>query len=201
VSGDHTKDFMACFGRTVAGLDFAAIDSLANELAHLRLRHGRLFVAGIGGSAANATHAACDLRNLAGIDAVSLTDNVAAFSAAANDHGWDESLSHVLRRSHPQTTDGLLVMSVGGGSLEPPVSIPLVRVLAVATELGMQTFALVGPRGGIAADVASLTIRVSVEEPGFTTAHTEAAHAAVWHCLATHPSLAEVQPLWERLGR
>lgn len=198
---DYTLDFMSQLADAITALDASVIDRFADDLADIRSREGRVFVAGLGGSAANASHAVCDLRNLAGIEAVSLTDNTAAFSAAANDHGWDESLAHVLRCLKPRPFDGLMVMSVGGGCVEPPVSVPLVRVLEAAKAMGMKTFAVVGPRGGVAAELADIAVRVPVAESHFVTVHTEVVQGAVWHCLVTHPRLATTAPMWERLSK
>jgi D-sedoheptulose 7-phosphate isomerase len=199
---DHySESFMQELASTVHSVTVPQVGRLVEALVELRRVGGRLFVAGLGGSAANASHAACDLRNLASIDALSLVDSPATFSAAANDHGWEESLAHILRRSHTRDSDALLLMSVGGGSLGPPISVPLIRLQEEAKNRGMRTFAIVGPRGGIVAERSDVVVRVPVEKGRFETVHTEIVQSVIWHCIATHPELSVTLPLWEGLGR
>ena len=71
-----------------AALDALTMERMVQELSHLRARKGRLFILGVGGSAANCSHAVNDFRKLAGIESYAPTDNVAELTARTNDEGW-----------------------------------------------------------------------------------------------------------------
>ena len=114
----------------IAQLDKDMIEKAANILANTRAHGGRLFILGVGGSAANASHAVNDFRKIAGIEAYTPTDNVAELTARTNDEGWAE-FSFWLRVSRLNSRDLILVFSVGGGNLEKNVSPNLVAALGV----------------------------------------------------------------------
>ena len=86
-------------GEVTARLDVDAIERLVTVLAALRERRGRLFVLGVGGSAANASHAVNDFRKLCGIEAYTPTDNVSELTARVNDDGWETVFVNWLRVS------------------------------------------------------------------------------------------------------
>jgi D-sedoheptulose 7-phosphate isomerase len=182
-----------------ARLNLAEIDRLAERLSEIRSGGGRVFVIGLGGSAANASHAACDLRGLAGLDACAPTDNVASFTAAANDHGWRDAFNYWLKVSRICDRDALLVLSVGGGSLDPPVSECLIAAIGVARAAGAFVCGVVGPDGGETMTLADLCIRVPVEDRALRTTHTEIFQSVIWHMLVTHPALNSAAPRWESL--
>src|SRR5262245_6030659 len=125
----HSEDFLAEASRILAAFDRDALERLADELAELRERGGRLFVLGVGGSAANASHAVNDFRKLCGIEAYAPTDNVSELTARINDEGWATSFAEWLKVSRLAAADLVLVFSVGGGSLENNVSPNLVQAL------------------------------------------------------------------------
>src|SRR3954464_6007201 len=112
--------------RIVAALDAAAIERVAALLADLRQAGGRLFFLGVGGSAANCSHAVNDFRKLAGIEAYTPVDNVSELTARTNDEGWDTVFEAWLRGSRLTARDMVFVLSVGGGSRERNVSANLV---------------------------------------------------------------------------
>src|SRR5215218_7434657 len=113
-------------------LDQGAIDRVVQELVALRARGGRLFILGVGGSAANASHAVNDFRKIVGIEAYAPTDNVSELTARTNDEGWATVFEAWLRVSRLAPEDVLLIFSVGGGSLEKNISANLVRALEYA---------------------------------------------------------------------
>jgi D-sedoheptulose 7-phosphate isomerase len=191
--------FLAEIGSVAATLDHAAVDRLAERLARVRDEAGRVFIVGLGGGAANAAHAACDLRGLAGIEAYAPTDSPASLTAAANDYGWINAFSRWLSASRLGARDALLVLSVGGGSIDPPVSENLVKAVSFARLAGAFVCGVVGPDGGETARLADLCIRVPVTDPTLRTTHTEIFQAVVWHMLAVHPRLNTTTPKWESL--
>src|SRR6476659_10804715 len=108
--------------RIIDALDIGVIDRMAEALAALRERGGRLFFLGVGGSAGNCSHAVNDFRKLAGIEAYAPTDNVSELTARTNDEGWETVFSEWLKGSKINSKDALLIFSVGGGNAEKNVS-------------------------------------------------------------------------------
>ena len=183
--------------RVVARLDAAAIEKMATLLADLRARDGRLFFVGVGGSAANCSHAVNDFRKIAGIEAYTPVDNVSELTARTNDEGWEHTFSAWLEGSRLQARDMLFVFSVGGGSLEPTISPNLVRALQYARQVGAQVVGIVGRDGGYTAEVADACVIVPTVNPDNVTPHSEAFQAVVWHLLVSHPALKAAQTKWE----
>lgn len=183
--------------RALGELDVGPIESLVAALAQLRERHGRLFVVGLGGSAAHASHAAADLRMLCGVQAFCPTDNIAEFTARMNDDGSEETIAGWLIGSCMGAGDGLLVLSVGGGDEQKGISTAIVRAIAVSEEMGAYRWCIVGRDGGLAATKCEIVIRIPVVSWERVTAHTESVCASVWHLAATHPALALRRPKWE----
>ncbi|MBE3133191.1 MAG: SIS domain-containing protein [Acidobacteria bacterium] len=183
--------------RVVAGLDATAIERIVELLVNLRAREGRLFFLGVGGSAANCSHAVNDFRKIAGIEAYTPVDNVSELTARTNDEGWESVFVNWLKGSRLTRRDMLFVFSVGGGSLEKNVSPNLVLALQFARQVGAQVVGVVGRDGGYTAQVADACVIVPTVNPENVTPHTEAFQAVVWHLLVSHPSLKAAQTKWE----
>jgi D-sedoheptulose 7-phosphate isomerase len=183
--------------RIVAALDTAAIERMAALLADLRARGGRLFFLGVGGSAANCSHAVNDFRKIAGIEAYTPVDNVSELTARTNDEGWESVFVTWLQGSRLQPKDMLFILSVGGGSLEKNVSPNLVRALQYARQLGTPIVGIVGRDGGYTAQVADACVIVPTVNAETITPHAEAFQAVVWHLLVSHPSVKAAQTKWE----
>src|ERR1700722_6668522 len=116
-------------------LDQSSVEKTAELLADLRRRGGRLFVLGVGGGAGHASHAVCDLRKIAQIEAYTPSDNVSELTARVNDEGWETCYANWLRGSRLNGNDMVLVISVGGGDAKKNVSPNLVRALEYAQEM------------------------------------------------------------------
>src|SRR5476649_3101720 len=125
----HARDFLGEIQKICATVDVDIVENLAEELAALRERGGRLFLIGVGGSAGNCSHAVNDFRKLCGIESYAPTDNVSELTARTNDEGWETVFSEWLITSRADKDDALFVMSVGGGNLEKNVSVNIVRAL------------------------------------------------------------------------
>src|SRR5213592_2465095 len=178
-------------------LDTASIERMVEILAALRERGGRLFLLGVGGSAANASHAVNDFRKLAGIEAYAPTDNVSELTARTNDDGWPSVFAEWLKGSRLNQKDAVLVLSVGGGSLEKNVSPNLVSALQLAKERGSAILGILGRDGGYTARVADMAIVVPTVNPANITPHSEAFQAVVWHLWISHPTLKIAETKWE----
>src|SRR5262245_49919802 len=146
-----TQQYLEETRQVVAGLDAAAIERVVDELATIRERGGRLFLLGVGGSAANASHAVNDFRKICGFEAYAPTDNVSELTARTNDEGWATVFSEWLKGSRLSAKDGLLIFSVGGGNLEKNVSPNLVSAVQLAKSLGASVLGVVGRDGGYTA--------------------------------------------------
>jgi D-sedoheptulose 7-phosphate isomerase len=192
-----TQQFLAEAGEIVAKLDTGAIDKTVAALAAVRARGGRLFVLGVGGSAANASHAVNDFRKIAGIETYAPTDNVSELTARTNDEGWETVFVEWLKGSRLNAADGLLVFSVGGGDLERNVSPNLVRAVQHAKKVGATVCGIVGRDGGYTAKVADACVIVPTVNPAHVTPHAEAFQAVVWHLFVTHPALKAAATKWE----
>lgn len=193
----HARKFCDEAIQILKQLDTEAIERLASELGALRGRGGRLFILGVGGSAANASHAVNDFRKLCGIETYAPTDNVSELTARVNDDGWETTFERWLEVSRLSAADMVLVLSVGGGNLEKNVSPNLVRALGLAKKVGAKVGGIVGRDGGYTAQVADACVIVPTVNPEAITPHTEAFQAVVWHLLVSHPTLQKVATKWE----
>jgi D-sedoheptulose 7-phosphate isomerase len=192
----HALDFFCQVGEIARPIDHDAIDRMANGLVELRDRGGRLFILGVGGSAANCSHAVNDFRKLCGIEAYAPTDNVSELTARTNDEGWDTVFAAWLRTSKADEKDAVLVFSVGGGNAERKVSTNLVYGLDEAKARGLTVFGVVGRDGGHTRKVGDHVIVIPTVDAGHITPHTEAFQAVVWHCLVSHPKLQINETKW-----
>lgn len=196
----HAAQFLRKAAEVCGALDADAVDRLAGALADVRARGGRLFLFGVGGSAANCGHAVNDFRKLAGIEAYAPTDNVAELTARTNDEGWDTVFAAFLRVSRASERDAVLVLSVGGGDAARNVSPNIVRGLDEARARGLRIFGIVGRDGGYTKQVADEAIVVPTVDPALVTPLAEAFQAVVWHCLVSHPALQQAATKWESVA-
>ena len=175
------------------------IERIVAGLVQLRADGGRLFILGVGGSAANASHAVNDFRKIANIESYTPTDNVAELTARINDDGWDQSYVRWLMGSRLRRGDAVLVFSVGGGDAERHVSNNLVEAMRLAREVGAKIYGIVGRDGGYTAKVTDACVIVPTVNSKTVTPHTEAFQAVVWHLIVSHPALAANEMKWESL--
>src|SRR3954464_12658353 len=183
--------------RVTAQLDPRAIEKMVDELALVRERGGRLFILGVGGSAANASHAVNDFRKICGLECYAPTDNISELTARTNDEGWTSVFAEWLRGSRLTARDALLIFSVGGGHVEKNVSPNLVAALRLAKEIGASIYGIVGKDGGFTATVADVCAIVPTVNPANITPHQEAFQAVLWHLLVSHPALKVNETKWE----
>lgn len=194
---EFSKGYLQEVGQIAAQLDIAAIDGVVAALAETRSRGGRLFILGVGGSAANASHAVNDFRKIAGLEAYAPTDNVSELTARTNDEGWPGVFESWLRTSRLQPEDCILVFSVGGGNLEKNVSPNLVLAMQYARSVGAKIAAIAGRDGGYAAQIADACVIIPTVNPVHVTPHAEAFQAIVWHLVVSHPALKMAETKWE----
>lgn len=198
-STNYTGQYLEEATEILKLLDQESIERMADLLLQLREREGRLFLLGVGGGAGHASHAACDFRKIAKIEAYAPSDNVSELTARVNDEGWDTCYVNWLRGSHLKAKDMVLVFSVGGGDVKKNVSANLVRALEYAKQLGTTICGVVGRDGGFTREVGDACSVVPTVNPATITPHTEAFQALVWHLLVSHPKLKAAEMKWESL--
>lgn len=193
----YTQQHLEETARIVAQLDVESIERAVQLLVDLRNRGGRLFLLGVGGSAANCSHAVNDFRKLAGIEAYAPTDNVSELTARTNDEGWASVFVEWLKVSHLNAKDMLFVLSVGGGSLEKNISPNLVTALQYGKEVRANIIGIVGRDGGYTAQVADACVIVPTVNPETITPHAESFQAVIWHLMVSHPAVKASPTKWE----
>ena len=192
----HVQNYFNEVAAIASKLNYEEIEKLAFELNQLRENKGRLFILGVGGSAANCSHAVNDFRKLCGIEAYAPVDNVSELTARTNDDGWDTVFSSWLEVSRAGNLDAILVFSVGGGDIERNISPNIVSGLKLAKKCGLKIFGVIGRDGGYTKKVGDCIVLVPTVNESRITPHAEAFQAAVWHCLVSHPLLQKKSTKW-----
>lgn len=195
----HSQQFLNEARQIIDQIDPDITERMVTLIDQTRHRQGRLFILGVGGSAANASHAVNDFRKIVGIEAYAPTDNVSELTARTNDEGWPSIFLEWLKISRLRPDDLIMVLSVGGGNLEKNVSPNLVKALQFALEVGTPVIGIVGRDGGYTAKVANACLIIPTVNPDHITPHAEAFQAVVWHLLVSHPTLKLQQTRWESL--
>ena len=192
----HSAAFFSEAGRICTAIDASRVEALAEELAALRARGGRLFILGVGGSAGNSSHAVNDFRKLCGIETYSPVDNVSELTARTNDEGWDTVFAAWLEVSRLNERDAILVFSVGGGDVERNVSTNIVKAVDLAKARRAKVLGVVGRMSGHTAKLADVAVVIPEINSERVTPHSEAFQAVVWHCLVSHPALQVNRTKW-----
>src|SRR5256886_12663296 len=196
----HSRRFLEQAARIALAMDHEAIERMAEGLNRLRDRGGRLFLIGVGGSAANCSHAVNDFRKLCGIETYSPVDNVSELTARTNDEGWDTVFAAWLETSHLGDKDAILVYSVGGGDAERKISANIVQAVDLAKARSAKVFGIVGRDSGYTAKHGDVVVLIPQVNPSWVTPLSEAFQAVVWHCLVSHPALQRRQTQWQALA-
>jgi len=181
-------------------VDKNKIEEMISILLNIRKREGRLFFLGVGGSAANCSHAVNDFRKIAGFEAYTPVDNVAELTARTNDEGWETVFIEWLKSSRLNDQDCIFVFSVGGGNKEKDISTNLVYALEYAKQKGAKIIGVVGRDGGYTAKVADACVVVPTVNPDTVTPHSEAFQAVIWHLIVSDPRLMTMSNKWESVS-
>lgn len=197
----YIQQYLTDAKAAIEKLDHDAIEATIKILREVRERKGRLFILGVGGSAANASHAVNDFRKIAAIEAYAPTDNVSELTARVNDHGWESVFTGYLEGSSLSEKDAILVFSVGGGNAEKNISANIVEALKHAKQVGAKVLGVVGRDGGYTKRVADACILVPMINPDTVTPHAESFQAMVWHLIVTHPHLKAREGKWESVSK
>lgn len=194
---EYHNDFRSFLYLTVQNeQNVEAYAKMLDALEDCRNFHGRCFIVGMGGSAANAQHLANDLRKMCKIDAISLSDNIAELTARANDDGWATIYSNSLKASNVGPNDVLFVLSVSGGSKAKGASLPLIHAMTTAEDADAVVMGIVGMSDSYAAENFLQTMVVTAPVEKYQTQFAEAMQAVVWHGLISNPRLMENAAKW-----
>ncbi len=193
----YTEQYIEEAKEILCMMDRPSVERTVDRLAELRERGGRLFIVGVGGGAGHASHAVCDFRKIAQIEAYAPSDNVSELTARVNDEGWETCYANWLRGCRLTEEDMVFVFSVGGGDAERNISSNLVKALRYAKEVGATVCGVVGRDGGYTAQVADVCVLIPVVNSSTVTPHTESFQAMIWHLLVSHPKLKVAELKWE----
>lgn len=177
-------------------IDRSKVERIANELAYIKDKGGRVFILGVGGSAGNASHMVNDLRKLCAIEAYSPTDNVPELTARTNDEGFDTVFVEYLKTSKLNSKDAIFILSVGGGNKEKNVSVGLIKAIDYARTEGVTILGIVGKQDGYTYEQGDAVVAIPIVSPDRITPHSEAFQGTVWHCLVSHPDLQVNKTKW-----
>ncbi|HCI49020.1 MAG TPA: sugar isomerase [Holosporales bacterium] len=193
---DYSKTYLHYIQNVCESLDVSIMEQMVEELVQLRGRKGRLFILGVGGSAANCSHAVNDFRKLCGIETYAPTDNVSELTARTNDEGWGSVFSEWLKVSNFSSKDALLIFSVGGGNKERNVSVNLIQAIDLANEVGAKVFGIVGRDGGYTKQKGDCVVVIPTVDADKVTPIAEAFQGVIWHGFVSHPRLQMVKTKW-----
>ncbi len=192
-----TRAYLAEATAVIDAIEPEAVEAVVEIVAETRENGGRVFFLGVGGSAANASHAVNDFRKIAQIEAYAPTDNIAELTARTNDDGWDTVFVAWLRGSRLTARDVVFVLSVSGGNVQKRLSLGIVSALQYAREVGSRIVGILGDANGFAAGIADACVIIPTVNNEHVTPHAEGFQAVVWHLMVSHPSLKKVQTKWE----
>ena len=187
--------------KVIQSLNKGDIQRIVESLVDLRGGGGRVFFLGVGGGAANASHAVNDFRKICGIEAYTPIDNVSELTARTNDSGWESVFVDWLKGSKLTSSDGVFVLSVGGGNSEKNISVNLIRALDYAKGIGAKVFGIVGRDGGYTARIADACVIVPTVNHETITPHTESFQSIILHLIVSHPSLKISEMKWESVQK
>jgi D-sedoheptulose 7-phosphate isomerase len=193
----YTEKHLQEVAAIAQALDVGAIERIATLLAQIKSAAGRIFFLGVGGSAANCSHAVNDFRKLAGIECYAPTDNVAELTARVNDEGWESTFVEWLKVSRLGSNDALFILSVGGGDRARNISPNLVAAVQHARATGARVMGILGRDGGYTAQGADAVVIIPTVNPASVTPHSEAFQAVIWHLLVCHPLVTANRTKWE----
>lgn len=195
-SKDFFEYFFDCTSHISLSLDTDILNKIILELVKIRNNKGRLIFLGVGGSAANCSHAVNDFRKLCGIDAITPVDNVSELTARTNDEGWETVFSEWMKVTNCGQNDALFIFSVGGGNLEKRISVNLISAVDLAIEKKMKIFGVVGMDGGYVKKKGDLVLTVPSKDKNLITPISEAFQAVIWHSIVSHPKIQINKTKW-----
>lgn len=192
----YSQQHLSETSQTALAISAEMVESMVKVLKKIKDDKGRIFFLGVGGSAANASHAVNDFRKLAGIESYAPTDNVAELTARTNDEGWTTVFSAWLKISNLNSKDCLFIFSVGGGDKERNVSVNLCEAIDYGRTVNCKILGITGRDGGYTGQMADICLIVPTINSQTVTPHTESFQSIIWHLLVSHPDLKSNATKW-----
>ncbi|PPR41462.1 MAG: Phosphoheptose isomerase [Alphaproteobacteria bacterium MarineAlpha5_Bin12] len=193
---NHVLNYFNKNFETIQNLDYKKIEKLAKALSLIKNNKGRIFLIGVGGSAANCSHMVNDLRKICELESYTPTDNVSELTARINDDGWDSSFANWLKISNLNKKDALFILSVGGGNKKLKVSVNLIKAIDFAIKRKAKIYGIVGKKDGYTYKKGNLIIAIPETDKNLITPISESFQSVIWHCLVSHPLLKRKPTKW-----
>ncbi|HEY5536951.1 MAG TPA: SIS domain-containing protein [Ignavibacteria bacterium] len=194
---DYIEKHLEESKKIIDSIDRKNIEGIIKIIVNIKKNNGRIFFLGVGGSAANASHAVNDFRKIAGIESYTPTDNVSELTARTNDDGWESVFVNWLKCNKINENDCIFVFSVGGGNKKKNLSVNLIHALDYSKEKGTKIVGVVGKDGGYTAKIADYCLIIPVVNHDSITPHSEAFQAVIWHLIVSHPDIKANEMKWE----
>ncbi|HWQ82010.1 MAG TPA: SIS domain-containing protein [Ignavibacteria bacterium] len=201
MSEKYIEKYFNEVAEVVNKIDRIAVGKIIDELVWIKKNGGRLFILGVGGSAANASHTVNDFRKICGMECYAPTDNVSELTARVNDDGWETVFVKWLITSRLNEKDGILILSVGGGNAGKNISVNLINAIDLAKERKSRILGIVGKDGGYTAKNSSACVIIPVVNESSITPHSESFQSVVLHLIVTHPDLKQNEMKWESTNK
>ena len=180
----------------IDSIDTTQLRKIIDIIKSIQKKRGRIFFLGVGGSAANCSHAVNDFRKILGIECYTPVDNVSELTARTNDEGWDTVFARWLETSNLSNKDLVFIFSVGGGNSRKKISMNIVKALIYAKKRKSKICGVVGNLGGYTTKVANACIKIHVKNIKNITPQSEAFQAVIWHLIVSHPELKKFKTKW-----
>ena len=195
-NNQHLENYFNLIKKTSENIDQEQISELIDNLLKIRENDGRIFFLGVGGSAANASHAINDFRKLCNIESYSPFDNISELTARINDEGWESALEEWLKVSNINNKDAIFILSVGGGNLEKNVSVNLINAIKYAKSKSAKIFGIVGRDGGYTKVHGDCIILIPTVDEKLVTPISESYQSVIWHSIVSSPTLQVNKTKW-----
>tara|TARA_B100000886_G_scaffold334902_2_gene291135 strand:+ start:499 stop:1083 length:585 start_codon:yes stop_codon:yes gene_type:complete len=191
-----TINYLNQFKDALDCIDLKQLEKIINEIVNIKKKNGRIFFLGVGGSAANASHAVNDFRKLCGIECYTPSDNVSELTARTNDEGWENTFAPYLQTSNLKSKDLIFIFSVGGGNKKLNVSTNLIKAIDYAKKRNSKVISIVGKKSGYAQKKSDVSLIVSKDNQEFVTPFSETFQTVIWHLIVSHPLLKINKTKW-----
>lgn len=191
-----TKKYLEKLSKNINNYDFVSLNKIINCLSKLKKKQGRLFILGVGGSAANASHAVNDFRKICEIETYTPTDNVSELTARINDEGWQNSFVSFLKISNFNSKDILMIFSVGGGNFKKKISTNLIKAVDFALKKKANIISLCGKKDGYAQKKSTYSFVLPDIDTNLITPFAETSQAIIWHLIVSHPLIKKNKTTW-----
>lgn len=185
----------------IKNIEEKQIKKLIDIIINIKKKNGRIFFLGVGGSAANASHAVNDFRKICGIECYCATDNISELTAITNDDGWENSFLNWLKNNKLIKNDLIFILSVGGGSNKKKISMNIVNAIKFAKKKKVKIASIVGKKNGYAYIHSNAKVLIPTINKKRITPYSEQTQAIIWHLIVTHPKIKKNLTTWESLER